>query len=323
MADLLTGGFNTELSPDAAHTAIDAAMWEEFTRLQQPENLIADDSWFFKQGNTVGNAFIVDADSGVGEFEETNELEEINNTDSWVGNQKIRISKKYTKQIPISSEAFKADQIGKREQIGKAVGEKARQTKDKTAILRTYGDAFSATYDSCDDGVALASNSHVTLRGATVDNLETGGMSPANLWTAVNSLGQQKGQDGFLGSHVFEGLVVPMYGYKETKEVLDSELRAQTAENDVNIFNTIYGTVRVRQSVFLNSAYNWDATYNNNTYHLLGRNHQIARKVFYGLSSEMVEPKYSGNDAWNLRWAYNEMAYPGTWTGYLGSNGTT
>ena len=319
----LQGGFNTELSPDAAHTAIDGVMWEEFTRLQQPDNLSSDDAWFFKQGNTVGNAFIVDADSGVGEFDETNELEDINSTDVWVGNQKIRISRKFTKQIPISAEAFRADNVGKREQIGRAVGQKARQTKDSNAILRTYGDAFAGTYDTCDDGVALASNSHTTLRGATVDNLETGALTPANLWIGVNTLGQQKGQDGFLGGHRLEGMVVPMYNYKTAIEVLDSDQRAQTAENDINIFKTKYGDVRVKSSVFLNSTYNTDKTYNNATYHLLGSNHQISRKVFYGLNSEMVEPKYSSNDAWNLRWSYNEMAYPGSWTAYVGSNGTT
>jgi hypothetical protein len=297
-------------------------MLERFTREEQPEYLSATDAWFFKQGNTVGNAFIVDADSGVGEFDAYDELEDIASTDTYIGNQKIRISKKYAKQIPVSAEAFRADMVGKRQSIGEQVGKKARQTQDKQAIARTYADAFNGILDTCDDGVNLASASHITLRGVTIDNLETPALDPDGLWTCVQTLANQKGQDGDAGSHVFKGLLVPFGLYKKAKETLDSSLIADSAENNINIFDTIYGQVRVKESIFL------DSTYNSNTnaatsYHVLGEDHQISRKVFYGLNSEMVEPKYSTNDAWNFRWSYNEMAYPGSWTAYVGCNGTT
>ena len=49
----------------------------------------------------------------------------------------------------------------------------------------------------------------------------------------------------------------------------------------------------------------------------------ITRKVFYGLTTDMIEPKYSDNDSWNLKAKYHETVFPGSWTGYLGCNGTT
>lgn len=318
----LTGGFNSELSPDAVHTAIDDAMYERFSLTEQPSYLTAQDSFFFKQGNTVGNAFIVDADSGVGEFDETEEMEEILNTDSWVGNQKIRISKKYSKQVPISAEAFKADQIGKRAELGRQIGGRARQTQDHQAVARTYADAFDAAIDSCDDGVALASNSHISLRGATVDTLETAALDPDGLWTTVQSLANQPGQDGDAGSHVFRAIAVPFNLYKKAKETMESTLLADSAENNMNIFDTVYGMVAIKESIYLDSTYNSNSNAAT-SYHVLGADHQIARKVFYGLKSDMVEPKYSDNDAWKLRYLYNEMAYPGTWTSYVGNSGTT
>lgn len=317
-----TGGFSFALSPDACKTAIDAAMYEEFTREQNPGYLRASNNFFFKQDTTDKLAFIWDEDSNVGAFQETGEEEEILNTDTRVGNQKTKLSQKYTKQIPISDEAFRADQIGKRAKIGQQVGDRARVTQDQKAILSTYGDAFAGSINTTPDGQALASNSHTTLTGVTVDNLETGSLTPDNLWTLVNSLASQKGQDGDAGGHVFEGIVVPFLLYKTAKEVLDSSLVANSAENNLNIFDTDYGTVQIAASIFLGSLYN-AATNANTSYHIVGRNHMITRKVFYDLITKMIPPEATANDTHLLRSKFHESTFPGSWTGYAGSNGTT
>lgn len=316
------GGFTAGLSPDATKTAIDAAMYEEYTREQQPGYLSAGNDFFFQQSSTEGKtAFIWDEDSNVGSFEETAEQQDFNNTDSFIGNQKTKNSQKYSKQIPISDEAFRADQVGKRERLGKQVGDRARLTQDKKTILNTYGDAFAGTINTTPDGQALASNSHLTLKGATVDNLEQGNLTPDNAWTCTVSLAGQKAQDGDEGSHVFEGMVVPFLLYKTAKEVLNSTLIANSAENNVNVFDTDYGSVRIAASIFLGSASNPNSNANT-SYHLIGRNHMITRKVFYGLVTKMIPPESTSNDSWLLRAKFHEMAFPGSYTGYLGSNGS-
>lgn len=317
-----SGGHSGLLSPDAVHTAIDAALFERFSRTQQPGYLSASDAFFFQQGDTIGNAFIWDEDSGVPNFQKTGEQEEILNTDSFVGNQKTKESQKYTSQIPISDEAFRADMIGKRTEIGNQQGDAARRTQDSEAILNTYGDAFAGSLNTTPDGQALASNSHVTLRGATVDNLETGSFTPDNFWTATVSLANQKGQSGDLGSHVFEGTVVPFLLYKTAKEVLNSSLVANSAENNLNIFDTDYGQARIAASAFLGSAYN-SASNANTSYHLVSSNHRIMRKVFYGIETKLIPPESTDNDTYKLRVKFHETCFPGSWTGYVGSNGTT
>lgn len=318
-----SGGFSAQLSPDATKTAIDAAMYETFTRDQQPGYLRASDDFFFKQSTTEGKtAFIWDEDSNVGVFQQTGEQEEILNTDSFVGNQKTKNSQKYTKQIPISDEAFRADQIGKRENIGRNVGDRARVTQDSGAILNTYGDAFAGLLNTTPDGQALASNSHTTLKGVTVDNLETGAATPDNVWIGTVSLASQKGQDGDAGSHVLSGTVVPFLLYKTMKEILNSSLIANSAENNLNIFDTDYGQVRIAASIYLGSQYNTN-TNANTSFHLLGDNHMITRKVFYELTTTMIPPEASANDTYLLRAKYHEMAFPGSWTAYVGHNGTT
>lgn len=316
-----SGGHTFGLSPDACKTAIDAVMFEEYSREQQPGYLKASNDFFFKQDTTDKLAFIWDEDSNVGGFQKTGEEEEILNSDTRIGNQKTKLSQKYTKQVPISDEAFRADAVGKRERIGKQVGDRARVTQDSGSILDTYGDAFAGSINTTPDGDALASASHTTLKAVNVDNLETGVLTPDNLWTCVTTLANQPGQDGDAGSHVFEGIVVPFLLYKTAKEVMNSSLLANSAENNLNIFDTDYGTVRIAASIFLGSAYNAN-TNANTSYHLVSRNHMITRKVFYDLTTILIPPQNTANDTYLLRSKYHESVFPGSWTGYVGSNGS-
>lgn len=317
-----TGGFTGQLSPDAVKTGIDAVMYETFTRTMQPNYLSASDGGFFVQDTTDLVAFIWDEDSNVGEFDATAEQEDILGTDTFIGNTKTKFSQKYTKQIPISDEAFRADKVGKRNRVGFNIGDRARQTQDKQAILTTYGDAFTGSFNTTPDGQNFASDTHTTLKGATVDNKETGALTPDNAWTVTVSLANQKGQDGDAGSHVFTKALFPFLLYKTGKEVLNSVLIANSAENNLNIFDTDYGEVQIRASIFLGSSFN-AASNANTSYHFMGDNHQVTRKVFYELTSTMISPEYTDNDNYVMRSKFHESTFPGTWTAYVGSVGTT
>lgn len=316
------GGHTGELSPDAVLTSIDAVMYEEYSREQQPGYVKATDGYWYNQGSTVGIGFIWDEDSNVGAFQKTSEQEEILNIDTFIGNQTTKQSQKFTKQVPISDEAFKADMVGKRARIGQQVGDRARLTQDSEAMLTTYGDAFDGSVHTTPDGDATASASHTTLKGFNVDNLETGSLTPDNLWTGVTTLANQLGQDGDAGSHEFSGILTPFTLYKTAKEVMNSQLIANSAENNLNIFDTDYGTTRIAASIFLGSAFNTN-TNANTSYHLTSRNHMFCRKEFYGITTDLIEPRYSANDSYVYRAKFHEITFPGSWTGYVGSNGTT
>lgn len=317
-----TGGFTTQLSPDACKIAINAALYEEYSRTEQPAYLSATDELFYKQDTTDLIAFIWEEDSNVGEFQATGEQEEILDTDSFIGNQKTKVSQKWTKQVPVSDEAFRTDRIGKRAQIGKNMGDRARLTQDRTALLETYGDAFAGSLNTTPDGRPLADNSHVPLKGANlVDNLETGQLNPDNAWTTVVSLAGQRAQDGDAGSHVLEGALCPFLLYKTMKEVMNSQLIANSAENNLNIFDTDYGNVQIRASIFLGSAYNSNSNANT-SYHFISRDHMIMRKVLYGLTSNLIPPEMTANDTYLMRAKYHESHFPGSWTGYVGNNGS-
>ena len=317
-----TGGHTSALSPDDTQTAIDEAMFEEFTRTEVPGWLTATDPWFFKTSPTDSMAFIYDEDSNVGEFEETGEQEEIISTSTRIGNQKTKRVTKYVKQVPVSWEAFKTSQAGKREAIGRQIGDRARVTQDRQSIINTYGDAIAGSINTTGDGQPFASNSHVGLgNGDTIDNLETGALSADNLWTVVQSLANQKAQDGDAGSHNFEGLVTPFILYKTARETLGSTLVPFSGENQLNMFASDYGNVMLRSSIFLGSTYN-SAANANTSYTVLGRNHKIMRKVLEGLSTTMIAPEFTDNDTYVMRAKFAESHFPGTWTAGVSSNGT-
>lgn len=316
------GGHTYNLSPDACQTEIDGVAWEKYQREQQPGYLSSRDTFFFKQSQEPLLAYTWDEDSNVGAFDETDEQEELTNTDTFIGNTKTKRMQKWTKQVPVSSEAFNADNVGKRERIGTQMGDRARLTQDKKAILNTYGDAFAGAINVTPDGQPLASNSHVTTKNVSIDNLETGLLNADNLWITVTSLANQKGQDGEAGSYVFEGIVVPFLLYKTAKETLDSQLVPFSGENQINIFDTDYGTIRIAASVFLGSAYNSNSNANT-SYHVVSGSHMVNRKVHRELYTSLIPPENTSNDSYIYRGRFLEAHFPESFCGYVGNNGTS
>jgi len=317
-----SGGHSAELNPDDVKTGIDDVLYTRYDRDMQPGYLRATDSFFFKQGSTTGIAHIWDEDSNVGAFRETDEQQDLINDDTIIGNQKTVLSQKFSKQIPVSDEAFKASMHGKRAKIGEQLGDRARLTQDSETIWRTWGDAFDGNYHTVPDGSATAANSHTTLKGFTVDNLETGAMTADNLWTQTVSLAEQKAQDGELGSHMFEGTVVPFTLYKTARETLNSTLVPNSAENQLNIFDSDYGQVTIAASAFLGSTYSKADANASTSYHLVSSNHQMERRTFHGLETFLIPPQYTTNHSYYYRALYHEATFPGTWEGLVSTNGT-
>ena len=131
----------------------------------------------------------------------------------------------------------------------------------------------------------------------------------------------QKAQDGEAGSYVFEGIMVPFILYKTAKEVMDSSLVPFSAENQINLFDTVYGTVRIGASIFLGSSFN-SATNANTSYHVLSSNHMATRQVFMDFNTDLIDPTKTANDSWAYRGRFLEAHFMQSFSGYVGSNGT-
>ncbi|KKL86818.1 hypothetical protein LCGC14_1940930 [marine sediment metagenome] len=295
--------------------------WETYEREQQPGYLSVRDEFWFKPSTDDAMVYVWDEDQNVGRFTITDEQEDIQTTDTRIDNQATKRQRKWMKQVPVSFEAFKTDQVGKRQRIGQQIGDRARLTQDELGVLDTFGDAFDGSINTTPDGDAWASDSHTTISGGTVDNLETGALNADNLWITVQSLANQKAQDDEAGSYVFEGILVPFILYKTAKETMASQLVPFSAENQVNLFDTDYGTVRIAASIFLGSTYNGNSNANT-SYHVVGQNHMNQRKVLSDLSMTLLGPEHSANDTYQYRARYMESTFPESWSAYVGNNGT-
>lgn len=318
---MLTGGHTKGLSPDAVQTAIDGVMYERAERESQPSYFGVRNEEFFRNSEIGTQAFIYDEDSNVGAFNETAEQEVIKTDNTFIGRQTTRNVTKWTKRIPVSVEAFRADQVGKRERIGRQIGDRARLTQDQQGIIKTYGDAFDGNFFNCPDGENMASNSHTALKtGDTIDNLETGALTPDTLWNTFVSLQTQLGQDGELAGYTASAVATCTTQYKSLKEIMNSELAANTAENNLNIFETDYGMVAIAQSPFLNSAADL-GTNKATAVHVVSDGHEVHRMTHESLNSDLIEPRYSETDSWEYRSRFQEVTFPGTFQGYAGLTG--
>lgn len=317
----LVGGHTTTLSPDAVQTAIDSVAYEVYNQEGQPSEASIKNPVFFKQERFTGNAHIWDEYSGVPNTDETDEQEVVKTVDVFIGNQSSQKVKFFKNDYPISVEAFKTDKGFIRDRLGSDIAEAAMRKKKYVGLIDCYADAFDGNNFTAPDGNSLANNSHSTLRGDTVDNLETGAASADNVDVLVRSLESQVGQHGDWGGNVIAGILVPRRLYKTMKEILNSEKEANTTDNNLNLFNTDYGQLVLGQSPLLSSDFN-SATNANTSYHALSQNHHIVRRVLTDLEMEIVEPKFSSTDSWNERVRHAEVSYPETHFGYAAANGS-
>lgn len=318
-----TGGHTGGLSPDAVQTEIDAIIFQtEAERSNQPSYVGATNGTFFQQGSTDLRKFIWDEDAAVPNLDEAGEQEAVKTVNTFIGNTKEVELTKNINDLPVSWEAFKVGGIGaqKRSALGKQIADAVVRTRDEKAMVRTYGDAFNGTFYSTPDGDALASNSHTTLRGDNVDNLETGALSPDTLWAGFVSMQTQLGQHGSVNGYLVNGVLTCATQYKKLKEIMNSEAIADSAENNLNIFETDYGRVSIGQSPFLNSAAD-AGTYKATAVHLVSAQHSIMRKVFAGLETTLIQPEYTLTHSYVYRYLFDEVSFPGTWSGYVGLQG--
>lgn len=287
----------------------------------QPGEIRADNDLFFKQGNTDWLTYQYSESMGPGKFNKNVVDQEVDEATVREGNKTTAEVFEYDQDVPIPQryqEATAAYDI-----VTKWIadlGYEARTSRDQWAIEQSYGDSFSGVLTP--DGVSLFNNSHTALSGDTVDNLETGAASPDNISVLALSLRLQKGQNGRLASYHLDGLLGPAKLHQTLMEITKSELKANTANNNLNYYSQVYPGLIVGASEWLDGAYNSLNANANTSYFMVSNRHMITRKVRVPISQEYVEPRLSRKRIAYYRARFSERVFPGTWCGTAGSNGT-
>lgn len=303
---------NSGLAANVVKTALDKVFFSEFDYEVSPNRATARDPMVFKQETTDRGAVITEQYQGTGYFNTRSEQAGVPEGTARVGNQKTSSVVNYDKQINISKNLFDDDQHTVVKRMMSDEGRLARLSQDKNA-MQAY--ALGFTTQLANDGVALFSNSHITLNSTTVDNLETGVFNGTNLETLFVSLKKQKTQDGTIGGHEPACLLVPTELHKDASEVLQSELRPGTANNDLNYYSKVYPGLALKESPFLSDT-------STTAYFLLSRNHSVTRWVRNAIQTSLINWDISANNNYVYKVGYREVVDAISYEGLVASDGT-
>jgi len=306
--------YSSAQAPNVIKTALDFVFDQEFGLEQLPGYASVETGAIFKPDTIDRAAVIGEQFMGSGYFEERAELQNVPEGTARVGNQKTFNVINYSKSIDISKNMMDDDQHSTIDKLVKNMARNARLTKSKNAFnILNLG--FTTTLTN--DGVALFSDSHVTLSGDTVDNLSSGALSETTLDTAFNLLIEQKTQDGTIGGHEPAVLLVPNKLFKKACEITKSVLRSGTANNDMNYYSELFPGLQVFQSLFLGASQGGSDT----AWFLLSKDHSLTRWVRQDVVTDLVDYKTQRNNNYIYKAEYREVVGAFSFEGLVASTG--
>jgi len=312
---------NSGLNAKAVKTELDEILDVAYTEPDKRWGFAhADNPILFNIKRIDRAARILAEHMGPGLFEETAEEGEPVEASPRTANKMTVEVKTFAQDLYIPKEFYDDDQHELVQRDVKKLARKARTTQDKKAFDTCYAGGFDTT--TTPDGAYLWSNSHTNLNGDTIDNLETGALSPDNLEVLVRKLYEQKDQNGDLGEHGAAALLVPPALMKKALTYTESELEPGTADNDRNYISLRFDGLRVFEQPYVGGTYN-DYANADTAYYLVSQEHELTRDIREELNTVMVPWQYDKKRRYVYRAAYREMYYAGTWEGAVASNGTT
>ena len=310
----------TGLAPNTVLTALDEVFFQEVDRGREPQEIMVDEPVFFQQMSTNKQAEITEENQGPGAYEETNEEQEVPEATIRNANKKTHTIITYEKGVHIPKRYFDDEMHSMVDETIKNFGRRSRTSRDKFGYQNSYADAFSGVTTSA--GTAWASDSHTLPNGSTLDNLETGILTPANFETIVTSLRLQIDNDGELGAHIAKGLLVPPNLHPDAVEITKSEKQANTANNNLNYFSNLYPGMLVGASAFIHSSFNSLNSNANTSYFVVSENHSCRRYIRASLETALVDWKVDKRNRYHYKAMFREVVSVVSPQGFVASSGT-
>lgn len=304
--------YSGNLNPNVVKTALDDIFMQEWDYKLHPGYVDATNPLVFIQDATDRGAEIQEIFKGVGLWAQRAEEQDIEGEDPRVKNTKTLTVLNFAKSIDISKNLFDDNMHGAYEKMIRDFAEKGRLTRDDNAF-GLYRGSF-ATYTTA-DGAYIVSDSHTTISGTTVDNKLAAALSETSLNDAIVMLSEQKDQSGTVVGKVPSVLLVPPKLFKKACELVGSELQADTANNNMNVYSSKYALM-IATSNRLGAAAGGSDT----AWWLLGKNHSIYRYVRQGIVTDLVDYKYQRNNNYIYKGEFREVV--GAWD-YVGIVGST
>lgn len=302
-------------SQNVAHTALDFVYKQGYQDEAQISRgrARATDPLVFKQESTNSDKVIYDQFGGGGLFaQRTNEEAEIQQSSPRATNNVVLSVLEFADAVDVPKNFMDDEKHGVVKANVQDMGRRLRLTQDDYNLDRW---SLGFTTVVTNDAIAWFSNSHVAIDGTTVDNLETGVLTPANLETLIVSLGRQKNQGGILGHFDANLLLVPLNLLKEGSETIDSDLLAGTGNNNINYLSRKYPGLELKFSPTLDDT-------STTAYFLASREHSCKRWVREAQGSNYIDWSISKNKVGTYQSWFREVTAPISYEGTAASSGT-
>jgi len=295
-------------------TELDKVFFQEFDYTETfPGVARATTAEIFKPQETTHAAWIQSVNKGSGLFPAVGETVAVPLSTPHVTNKQTTNILTFAQGIDISKQLFDDNMHGVWAEDVRDFAIKAKDTQDYTAFgLFRLGFTTALTAD----GNAIFST-HTLIGGGTQANNATGSLSVTNLNTGIVNLMEQKDQSGVIRGSTAAVLLVPPALWKHAREITDSALIADLANNNVNVYRSALG-ITVYTSHWLGAAAGGSDT----AWFLLARRHGFTRLIRQGIETALTDWRYSTNLVYRYQANFRENYFCADYAGSYGSTGT-
>lgn len=267
----------------------------------------------FKPQETTHAAWIQSVNKGSGLFPAIGETNVVPLATPHVTNKQTTQILTFAQGIDISKQLFDDNMHGVWAEDVRDFAIKAKDTQDYTAF-GLFRNGFTTALTA--DGSAIFST-HTLIGGGTQANNGTAALTPTSLNTAVVNLLEQKDQAGVIRGSAPRVLLVPPALWKHAREITDSALIADVANNNVNVYRSALG-ITVWTSHWLGAAAGGSDT----AWFLLAARHGFTRLIRQGLETALTDWRYSNNLSYRYQANFREAYFCADYAGSYGSTGT-
>jgi hypothetical protein len=267
----------------------------------------------FKPQDTTHAAWIQSINKGSGLFPAIGETATVPLSTPHVTNKQTTRVLTFAQGIDISKQLFDDNMHGVWAEDVRDFAQKAKDTQDFNAF-RIFRNGFTTELTA--DGVAFFSASHPLIGGGTQSNLVSGALSPTTLNLALVNLLEQKDQSGVIRGSSPAVLLVPPALWKHAREITDSALIADSANNNVNVYRSALG-ITVYTSHWLGAVAGGSDT----AWFLLAKRHGVTRLVRQGLETALTDWRYSNNLTYRYQANFREEVFVADYAGAVAATG--
>lgn len=295
-------------------TELDAVFFQQFDYNDTfPGVAHATTAEVFKPVETTHAAWIQSINKGSGLFPAVGETQSVPLSTPHVTNKQTTQVLTFAQGIDISKQLFDDNMHGVWAEDVRDFAMQAKNTQDYTAF-GLFRNGFNTALTA--DGVSIFNSSHTLIGGGTQSNTGTAALSPTSLNTAITNLVEQKNQAGVIMGNTPATLLVPPALWKHAREITDSALIADSAQNNINVYRSALG-ITVYTSHWLGAAAGGSDT----AWFLLAKRHGFTRLIRQGLETALTDWRYSNNLTYRYQANFRENYFCADYAGSYGSTG--